>query len=125
VDCAVAALTGDGHENKTYNITGAELMSMRDAARLTAEISGQSIEYVPVDDAAMYAMFDAMGVPREPVDNLVVGAIPWNSDDIVSFAAAIRTGWLAVISNDVERLTGRKPRSLRELLELRLAAHAS
>jgi NAD(P)H dehydrogenase (quinone) len=122
VDCAVAVLTGEGHANRTYDITGPELMSMREMARATAEVSGKPIEYVPVDDEAMYAMFDAMGVPREPVDNLVVDNVPWNSDDMVSFSAAIRDGWLAVISDDVERLTGRKPRGLRELLEKRLGA---
>jgi NAD(P)H dehydrogenase (quinone) len=120
-DCVACA----GHAMKTYDITGPELMSLRDAARIVAEVSGAPIEYVVVDDAAMYAMFDAMGVPREPVDNLVVGDIPWNSDDMVSFSAAIRDGWLAVKSDDVERLTGRKPRGLRELLERKLKGAAN
>jgi NAD(P)H dehydrogenase (quinone) len=119
VDCAVAVLTGEGHAGKTYNITGPERLSMPEIARMTAEISGASIEYVPADEAAMFAMFDAMGVPREPVDNLVVGNNPWNSNDIVSFEAAIRGGWFDVISDDVERLLGRKPRALRDMLELR------
>ena len=82
-----------------------------------AEITGVPLEYVPVDDAAQYAMFDAVGIPRRPVDNLDVGGIPWNSDDMVTFGQAIREGFLEVCTDDVERLTGRKARSVREMIE--------
>jgi NAD(P)H dehydrogenase (quinone) len=40
--------------------------------------------------------------------------------DLVSFGRAIRDGWLAVCSDDVQRLTGRPARSTRELLEASL-----
>jgi NAD(P)H dehydrogenase (quinone) len=117
VDCAVEVLTGAGHENRIYNITGPELLSFPDVARMLAEVSGRPVNYVETDDAGMYAMFDAMGVPREPVDNQSVSGVPWNSDDMVSFEAAIRGGFFEVISDDVERLTGRKPRSVRQMID--------
>lgn len=117
VECAVAVLAGEGHENRIYNITGPELLSFRDIARMITEVSGRPIDFVDTDDEGMYAMFDAMGVPREPVDRLSVSGIDWNSDDMVSFEAAIRDGHFAVISNDVETLTGRKPRSVRQMIE--------
>ena len=65
----------------------------------------------------MYAHFDALGIPREPVDNQDVAGIPWNSDDMVSFERAIREGCLDICTDDVERLTGRKARSVRDLIE--------
>ena len=43
--------------------------------------------------------------------------IPWNSDDMVSFGRAIREGFLAVCTNDVERLTGQPARSVRHMIE--------
>jgi len=58
-----------------------------------------------------------MGIPRRPVDDASVNGIPWNSDDMVTFGAAIREGFLAVRTDDVERLTGRKARSVREMIE--------
>jgi len=61
-------------------------------------------------------MFDALGIPREPVDDQIVAGIPWNSDDMVTFEAAVREGCFEVISEDVERLTGRRPKSLRALM---------
>ena len=36
---------------------------------------------------------------------------------MVTFEAAIRGGHLSIISNDVEKLTGRKPRSVRQMIE--------
>jgi NAD(P)H dehydrogenase (quinone) len=62
-------------------------------------------------------MFDAMGIPREPVDDQVIAGIPWNSDDMVTFGRAIREGFLEVRTDHVEKLTGRKARSVRALIE--------
>jgi NAD(P)H dehydrogenase (quinone) len=117
VRCAVEVLTGEGHENRSYDITGPELLTYRQCAAMAAEIAGRPIDYVPTDDAGMYAMFDALGIPREPVDDQIVAGIPWNSDDMVTFEAAVREGWFEVTSGDVARLTGRTPRSLRSLME--------
>ena len=68
----------------------------------------------------MYRHFDSLGIPRKPVDDQAVAGIPWNSDDMVSFERAIREGFLDVCTKDVERLTGRPARSVRELI----VAHA-
>ena len=117
-DCAassVAVLTTPGHENRIYNITGPQLLSFRQVAALTAEVSGHPVEYTVVDDEGMYRMFDSLGIPREAVDDQVVSGIPWSSNDMVSFERAIRDGFLDLLSDDVEKLTGRKPQTLRSL----------
>ncbi len=123
-DCiasAAAVLTGKGpesekHWGQIYNITGPELQTFREVAALMAEITGRPVEYVSTTDAEQYAMFDAMGIPRRPVDDQSVAGIPWNSDDMVTFGQAIREGFLAVCTDDVERLTGRKARSVRQMI---------
>ena len=69
-----------------------------------------------MDDAAQYAMFDAMGIPRRPVDDQSVAGIPWNSDDMVTFGQAIREGFLEVRSDHVQRLLGRPARSVRQMI---------
>ncbi len=113
VDCAVSVMAGSGHENTVYNITGPELLSYQEIARIVAEVSGTPIEYHAVSDDEMYAMFDSMGIPREPVDDQVVGSVPWCSDDMVSYERSIREGRFAVISDDVRRLSGHAPQSVR------------
>ena len=115
--CAVAVLAGEGHVGQTYDITGPDLQSFAEVTALMAEVTGVPLSYVAVDDAAQYAMFDAMGIPRRPVDDQSVAGIPWNSDDMVSFGQAIRAGFLEICSDDVERLLGRPPRSVRQLIE--------
>ena len=116
VNCAVAVLTENGHENKTYPVTGPNRESFAEVAAMLAELTGRPIRLVETDDAGMYAHFDALGIPREPVDDQTVAGIPWNSDDMVSFERAIREGFLDVCTDDVRRLTGRLARSVRELI---------
>ncbi len=121
VDCAVAALTSAGHEGQIYNITGPELQSFAEVTALMVEITGVPLTYRAVGDDEQYAIFDAMGIPRRPVDDASVNGIPWNSDDMVTFGQAIREGFLEIRTDDVERLTGRKARSVREMIEVNVA----
>ncbi|MBB3861710.1 NAD(P)H dehydrogenase (quinone) [Novosphingobium hassiacum] len=117
IECAVAVLTGQGDENRTYDITGPELQTFEEVAALMADVAGRPVDFVPLDDEGQYAMFDALGIPRRPVDDLEVAGLPWNSDDMVSFGRAIREGFLEICTDDVERLTGRKARSVRQMIE--------
>ena len=104
VACAAAVLTTPGHDNTAYDITGPELMSYAEICAMVGEIAGRALEYVRVDDEGMRDMFDRAGVPREA------------SDDMVSFERAIREGHFAVISDSVQKLTGRPATPLREVL---------
>jgi NAD(P)H dehydrogenase (quinone) len=117
VACAVVVLTQDGHDNKAYPVTGPNGENFAEIAAMLAEVSGRPIRLVETDDAGMYAHFDALGIPREPVDDQTVAGIPWNSNDMVSFERSIREGFLDVCTDDVLRLTGRPARSVRELIE--------
>lgn len=125
--CAAAVLTGQGHENKAYPITGAGLFTIDQIAALVTELGGgRKVEVVQVTDDDMYAMFDSLGIPRAPVDDQVVNDIPWCSDDMVSFERCIREGDLNIVTGDLQRLLGRPPKTLRSVLEAHLPAlHAA
>jgi NAD(P)H dehydrogenase (quinone) len=119
-DCvavAVALLTGAGERDRAYDITGPELLTYREIAALVSEFSGVEISYVDVTDDEFYAMWDAMGVPRDATGDFSKSPFPWCSDDMVSFGRAIREGMMAVLSDSVEVLTGTKPTSMRTLME--------
>lgn len=121
-DCAAAAvavLTTAGHEGVAYAVTGPQALSCPEAAALIAEVSGRPLRYEQIDDDALYARFDALGVPRR-VEDVAPAGIPWCSDDMVSFERAIREGDLAAVSDDVLHLTGTPPRTFREVLAARL-----
>jgi NAD(P)H dehydrogenase (quinone) len=119
-DCvaiAVGVLTQDGHANKAYDVTGPELWTLPDAMALVSQMAGKPIEIEPVDDEGMYRYFDSLGVPRKASDIMPDGPIPWASEGMVTFGRSIREGFMNVVSNDVERITGRPPCTLRSVLE--------
>jgi NAD(P)H dehydrogenase (quinone) len=118
VDAAVAVLTTEGHEGAVYEITGPELLSFADCARVAAEVTGKPIRFVNVSHEAMQARFDAAGVPRRHIEGTVHQAAgAWGSEEMMSYERGIREGYFAVASHHVKLLTGRPARSLREVYE--------
>jgi NAD(P)H dehydrogenase (quinone) len=107
-DCAAAAaavLATDGHAGKTYDITGPERLDADARAAIFAELGGKPVEVVQVDDAAYAAgLVEATGMP------LAVAEL------YATFGTATREGKLDALSGDFEALTGRTPRSLRDVL---------
>jgi NAD(P)H dehydrogenase (quinone) len=106
-DCAEAAamvLTGSGHEGRTYDITGPDLISERDFASIVSGISGKPVRVADVDDAAYISMLQKAGVPE-------AGATA-----AASFGLATRTNYMNIKSETLQLLLGRKPQSVRELL---------
>lgn len=124
-DCVATAagvLTQDGHGNCAYDITGPDLISIPEAMAMVTELSGKPITVEQVDDEAMFTYFDSLGVPRHASDIMPEGPIPWSSDDMVTFGQSIREGYFGRLSDTVERITGRKPKSLREVMIAHQAA---
>jgi NAD(P)H dehydrogenase (quinone) len=118
VESAVAVLTTPGHEGAVYEITGPELLTFGDCARIAAEVTGKPIRYVNVSHEAMQARFDAAGVPRRHIEGtLHEQAGAWGSEEMMSYERAIREGYFAVASHHVQLLTGRPARSLRQVYE--------
>ena len=106
-DCAAAAaavLTTDGHEDVAYDITGPELFTQAQLAALVSEIVGRPIEAVAIGD-------------DEATQNLVAAGLPAEAAAAyASFGTAIREGMLGGVSPAVRDLTGRDPRSVRDVL---------
>lgn len=119
-DCvavAVGVLTQDGHGNQAYPLTGPEALSIPDAMALISQLAGKPIEVQHVDDEGMFEYFDSLGVVRHATDIVPDGPIPWSSDDMVTFGASIREGFFDEVTDCVERITGRAPRTLLSVLE--------
>lgn len=77
VAAAVAVLANPmPHRNKAYDITGPELLSWHDVANIISTVTGISIEYEYLNDDEQLAVFDQMGIPREPIDDVVTGYVP-------------------------------------------------
>lgn len=104
-DYAEAAATvlanPQGHENKTYELAG-KLITYDELAAITAEVLGKDVPVQHVDEATYSEAMKAAGVPD--------AALP----AVVGIQTAIANGSLAVDSNDLETLLGRKPTPLSE-----------
>jgi len=119
-DCvamAVAVLTQDGHENKAYEVSGPDLWTLPDAMALVSEMTGKAITIEQVDEEGMYQYFDSIGAVRKSADLTPDTPIPWASEGMVTFGQSIREGFMDIDSDAVERVTGKKPRSLRSVFE--------
>jgi NAD(P)H dehydrogenase (quinone) len=112
----VALLLGKGEPNRGYDVTGPELLTMKEVAELESALSGVPLEIVDLSDDEMYALWDSIGVPRQATDDFTNSPVPWCSDDMVSFGRAIREGRLAVLTDTVQELTGSRPIRLRDLM---------
>lgn len=106
-DCAAVAaavLTGDGHEGQVYDVTGPAAITAKDFAALAEQVAGRPIEVLNVDDEAYRDGLVAAGVPAEFAPLLV------------SFGTSIRLGKLSRVTDVVERVGGRTPTPLADLV---------
>ncbi|MGW4563417.1 SDR family oxidoreductase [Streptomyces sp. NPDC004561] len=99
---AVAVLTGEGHENRTYELGGDESWSFAEyAAELTRQ-TGREIVYNPVSVDAFAGILTGAGLPA-PLAGILAGV-----------DASIEKGELVISSGDLSRLTGRPTTPLTE-----------
>jgi NAD(P)H dehydrogenase (quinone) len=117
-DCAAVAAAvlanPSAHEDATYDVTGPELLDAPALAALYAKVGGNPVEPVLVDDAAfVQGLVEHAGMPQ-PV-----------AEAYATFGATIRGSLLDVRTDVVERVIGRAPRTLREVLEQHVAAIAA
>lgn len=117
-DCAAAAAcaaAGAAADNTIYDITGPELVSMQMLVQVGNEVTGQSVAYKYIDDEQMFEHFDLLGIPRTTEGDFSKAAFPFCSEDMVSYGRAIRLGQMNKLTNHVELLTGRPPRTIRQI----------
>jgi NAD(P)H dehydrogenase (quinone) len=92
---AVAVLTGEGHENKTYELSGDTAWGFAEYAAEVAKHSGKEIVYNAVPVEAYTGILTGAGLP-EGLAAILAGV-----------DASIESGELAVTTGDLSRLAGR------------------
>ena len=100
-----AILTNPGHiDGISSALTGTKTYTMADLARLASEESGRDIKHITVSDEEWLAATEARGVPKIYAEML-----------LGTFLAA-RRGDFAVVDPTLEKLIGRPPQGMREIL---------
>lgn len=103
-DAAAAVLTGSGHENTIYELSG-KLLSQEELAAAVGAVLGKEVKVQQVDDAAYADIMKGAGVPEFIIPMLV------------GIQQGIRDGGLAVESQDFEKVLGRPATPLHTALE--------
>ncbi|MFD5793171.1 SDR family oxidoreductase [Streptomyces diastatochromogenes] len=99
---AVAVLTGEGHENTTYELGGDVAWSFAEYAAELSRQTGKEIAYNAVTDEVLKGILAGAGLPA-PLVEIFVGV-----------DASIEKGELVVSSGDLSRLAGRPTTPLAE-----------
>jgi NAD(P)H dehydrogenase (quinone) len=103
-EAAVAVLTEEGHEYKTYELGGDQAFTMAELAAAVSAWAGRTIGYANVPPEEYQRVLLGAGLPAPMVELLV------DSD------LAITRGELDTPSGDLRRLIGRPTRSVQEVL---------
>jgi len=99
---AAAVLTTERFDGQAFNLTGPAALSYSDAAEVLSRVAGRPIVYTPIDDEAFVKMLTGAGVPADYAQLLAV------------IFAPVREGWMAGVTDAVQTLTGRAPRSVEQ-----------
>jgi uncharacterized protein YbjT (DUF2867 family) len=109
-EVAAVALTEDGHDGRTYTLTGPAALTHHEVADELSTVAGRPVGYVNVPDpVARQGMVDA-GLPE------------WLAGQIVILWGELRGGAAEATTDVVRVLTGREPRTLAGFLRDHAAA---
>ena len=106
-DVAAAAagiLIGDGHAGAIYNATGPERLSGAERAALIAELAGRPLTFLAITEEQLRAGLAQAGLPVEVVNT------------VINLQTNFAAGAFDIVTGDVERLGGRPPKPLHDVL---------
>jgi NAD(P)H dehydrogenase (quinone) len=107
---AAAVLTGDGHENTVYELSGDTAWSFAEFAAEVSRQSGRHVSYHAVTGEEYAAMLSGAGMP-DPLAHVMAG-----------IDASIAAGELAHTTGDLSRLAGRSTTPVADAIAAALAA---
>lgn len=97
---AVEALLGDGHAGRAYTLSGPEAITLDRVADLLSRAAGYEVRHV--DD---------------PPERVVDGEPSWWAELLLNVYRRLMAGGFATVTDDVERVTGRPPRSFEAFVD--------
>jgi uncharacterized protein YbjT (DUF2867 family) len=87
----------EAHYGKEYNLTGPEALDHTQVAKIISDAIDRTVTYHALPQEAMLQGAREQGMPEGAVQYMGI------------LYAVVRAGYMAVITNEVERVTGRKP----------------
>jgi uncharacterized protein YbjT (DUF2867 family) len=100
-ESAVAVLASSAFDGRAFNLNGPEALTYSEAAAVLSHVIGKPIHYTAISEEAFIDVLKSVGVPDE------------NAELMASIFHPVREGWTGALTDDVEVLTGRAPRTLK------------
>lgn len=100
-DVVVKLLTNDQFNNKAFDITGSEALDHHEVANMISLVTQKNIIYQEIDPQVLKSSLLNAGIPDDYADFLLL---------ILDF---LRKGYNAQITNDVNEILGRGPRTMK------------
>jgi uncharacterized protein YbjT (DUF2867 family) len=94
---AVIVLAATGHEGRSYALTGGEALTNWQVAEKISQVAGRKISYLDLPPAEFKKAILSAGMPE------------WSADALLDLQRLYHEGKASLVTNDVERLTKRKP----------------
>lgn len=94
-EIAANILSSKGHAGKAYNITGPQLLSGIDMAKIFTDVTGQTVNYISPDEPTTLVSLLSSGWPE------------WQAKGLVELFEVFASNQAAVVSPDGEQLLGR------------------
>lgn len=107
---AVAALTEDGHDGQTYELSGPRALTIAQAVAEISEATGRDIRYVPLSPEDFVAELTGRGSAAD------------EAADFAEAVSPIRRGMDRHISDGVTRALGRRPRDFTDFVKASVRA---
>ncbi len=101
-EATVEVLTSEGHDGKSYSITGPEAISLHEVAAAISEAIGKKVTYTDVPPEAARDSLLSMGLDA------------WVVDQYMIYFDAFRNGYGEIVTDDFTKLTGRPSRTIND-----------
>ena len=98
-EAGAVVLTSEGHEGKSYLLTGPDSISIQDVADTLWKVLGKEVNYVDVPPEAAQEAMLGMGIPE------------WVADGIIETTGALSENLGDYTTDDFEKLTGHRANS--------------
>ncbi|HEX6224773.1 MAG TPA: NmrA family NAD(P)-binding protein [Chryseolinea sp.] len=112
-DVVVTALSDDIHDGKIYELTGPHLLTFKDVFAEISAATGREIKFTPISLSAYSKMMEDQGVPPDYI---------WLINYL--FTEVIAEKRNAVVTDDIERVLGRKPKDFSQYVREAAASGA-
>ena len=99
---AATVLTTPGHEGRAYELTGTELLTARQQTEILASVLNKPIRYFDIAPEAFAEKMKNNGVPQ------------FLADGLKEVMEGVRSGRVAIVTQNVEQVTGRTPGSFED-----------